>query len=66
MDIVESLKCPTCGAALEEEPPRCKDGQDRCDCDLVFHCETCEKRWYLSCVRHDYGDEELREGVVAN
>ncbi|MGK2856285.1 MAG: hypothetical protein ACSLFQ_03660 [Thermoanaerobaculia bacterium] len=62
----DELICPTCKSSLEEEPPRCKDEKDRCDCDRVYRCETCEKRWYVSCHRHDYGDDELREGVVAN
>lgn len=66
VDLIEDWKCPSCESPLEERRPVCKDGQESCGCDRVFRCEQCDRSWYWSCVKHDYGDEELRDEGAAN
>lgn len=64
--IVDELTIPSCSSPLEDCPPVCEDGVGPCDCDRVYHCEPCEKSWYVSCARHDYGDDELRGNLATN
>lgn len=55
-------KCPKCGTELEELPGVCQDDPDHstpCECDDRLKCTDCNKIYYVSCVAHYWGDDEL-------